>query len=66
MLVLSRKPGETIVIGKTITVEVRGIKGNRVILAIDAPKSVPIHRNEIYEKPQRTKAQEGDNQISND
>jgi carbon storage regulator len=48
MLVLSRKPGERIVIGPNVEVTVVDISGNKVRLAIDAPRDVSIHREEIY------------------
>lgn len=47
MLVLSRKPGERISIGEDVWVEVRRVAGNRVTLAIDAPKHVHILRGEL-------------------
>ena len=50
MLVLSRKPGEAIVIGNGITVTVVEIHGNRVRLAFSAPADVPIHRQELQQK----------------
>jgi carbon storage regulator len=49
MLVLSRKIGETIVIGDQIQVKVLGIEGDQVKLGIVAPKSVKVHRSEVYE-----------------
>ena len=50
MLVLSRKNGESIVIDGAIKVAVIGVKGNVVRLGIDAPKEVPVHRSELYER----------------
>jgi len=50
MLILTRKLGEKINIGDDITVTLLEIKGAQVKLGIDAPKSIGIHRNEIYEK----------------
>jgi carbon storage regulator len=52
MLVLSRKPGERIVIGQNIELKVVEISGNRVRLAIEAPRDVSIHRQEIYRRIQ--------------
>lgn len=54
MLILTRRVGETIVIGNgEITATVLGVKGNQVRLGFNAPKSVQIHREEIYERIQR-------------
>lgn len=50
MLNLSRKIGESIVIGDDIFITVLGVKGNHVLLGFNAPKSVIIHRHEIYQK----------------
>ena len=52
MLVLSRKPGERIVIGQNIELTVVDICGNRVRLAVDAPREVSIHRQEVYRRIQ--------------
>lgn len=48
MLVLAREKGETIVIGDDVRVTVVGIAGGKVRLGIDAPPSVPVHREEVY------------------
>lgn len=56
MLVLSRKAGETLFIGHDVEVTIAGIDGNRVRLAINAPKSVPIYRKEVYKKVKNGKA----------
>ena len=50
MLVLSRKLGETLVIGDNITVKVIHVQGNAVRLGIEAPKAVPVHRAEVYQR----------------
>ena len=50
MLILSRKPGETLVIGDEVTVTVLGVKGNQVRIGINAPKNVAVHREEIYQR----------------
>lgn len=56
MLILTRRPLETIMIGDEVTVTILGVKGNQVRLGIKAPKSVPVHREEIYEAIQREQA----------
>jgi carbon storage regulator len=53
MLALSRKVGETIVIGDDVTVTVLAINGGQIKFGIAAPKDVSVHRQEIYEKIQR-------------
>ena len=53
MLVLSRKRDETIMIGDEIEITVVDIRGDKVRLGITAPKSVPVHRKEVYEAIQR-------------
>jgi carbon storage regulator len=53
MLVLMRRPQETLTIGKDVTVTVLGIRGNQVRIGVEAPKDVPVHRKEIYKGVQR-------------
>ena len=50
MLILSRRIGETIVIGEEISVTVFAVKGNQVRLGVNAPKEVSVHREEIYNR----------------
>lgn len=55
MLILTRRVGETLMIGDRVTVTVLGVKGNQVRLGINAPKELAVHREEIF---QRLQAQE--------
>jgi carbon storage regulator len=53
MLILTRRAGETVMIGDEVTVTVLGVRGDQVRVGIQAPKSIPVHRQEIYERIQR-------------
>ena len=50
MLILTRRVGETLMIGDNISISVLGVKGNQVRIGIDAPKEVAVHREEIFKK----------------
>lgn len=56
MLILTRRVGETVVIGNDVTVTVLGVKGNQVRLGVNAPREVAVHREEIYERIKREQA----------
>ena len=53
MLILTRRVGETVMIGDEVTITVLGVKGNQVRVGINAPKHVAVHREEIYERIKR-------------
>ncbi len=50
MLILTRRVGETLMIGEQVTVTVLGVKGNQVRIGINAPKDVAVHREEIFQR----------------
>jgi len=58
MLILTRRVGETLVIGDEVTVTVLGVRGNQVRLGVNAPKEVAVHREEIYQRIQMEKGGE--------
>lgn len=63
MLILTRRVGETLMVGDEVTVTVLGVKGNQVRIGVNAPKEVAVHREEIYQRIQREK--DGDDSAGN-
>lgn len=56
MLILTRRVGESLMVGDEVSVTVLGIRGNQVRIGVNAPKDIAVHREEIYERIQQEKA----------
>jgi carbon storage regulator len=58
MLILTRRVGETIMIGDNVTVTILGAKGNQARVGVNAPKDIAVHREEIYERIRQERLRE--------
>lgn len=64
MLILTRRVGETLMVGDNVAITVLGVKGNQVRIGVNAPKDVAVHREEIFQRIQREKGQGGTSSTS--
>lgn len=65
MLILTRRVGESLIVGDDVTLTVLGVKGNQVRIGVNAPKEVSVHREEIYQRIQREKNGESNPSAAN-
>ncbi len=65
MLILTRRVGESLIVGDDVTLTVLGVKGNQVRIGVNAPKEVSVHREEIYQRIQREKNGESNPRAAN-
>ncbi len=63
MLILTRRVGETLMIGDDVAVRILGVKGNQVRVGVEAPRDVIVHRQEIYDRISRERSEEGQSEM---